>query len=148
MKKLSLIIVLTAALTSQAYAGDWNSDAVVGGAFGGAAGAAIGSALGGRDAAIIGGLLGGATGVAVATRDNQHYRVEPVHYRPEPAYYRPAPVYYRPVPVQRVYYERYDNGPRHGHRHFRNHEYDRGYYNDNRGHGGPRHGRGPEHRGW
>jgi hypothetical protein len=138
MKKFSLIIVLTAALTSQAYAGDWNSDAVVGGAFGGAAGAAIGSALGGRDAAIIGGLLGGATGVAVATRDNQYRRVEPVHYRPEPAYYRPAPVYYREVPVQRVYYERYDNGPRHDHRHFRNQEYGRGYYGDNRGYGGPR----------
>ena len=118
MKKISLIVVLTAALTGQAYAGDWNSDAVVGGAFGGAAGAAIGSALGGRDAAIIGGLLGGATGVAVATRDNQYRRVEPVHYRPEPVYYRPAPVYYRAVPVQRVYYERYDNGPRHGHRRF------------------------------
>lgn len=135
MKKFSLIIVLTAALTGQAYAGDWNSDAVVGGAFGGAAGAAIGSALGGRDAAIIGGLLGGATGVAVATRDNDYRRVEHVYYRPEPAYYRPAPVYYRAIPVQRVYYERYDNGPRHGHRHFRDHD-----RYDDRGYGGPRRG--------
>jgi len=135
MRKISLIVVLTAALTGQAYAGDWNSDAVVGGAFGGAAGAAIGSALGGRDAAIIGGLLGGATGVAVATRDNQYRRVEPVHYRPEPAYYRPAPVvYYRPAPVQRVYYERFDNGPGYGHRHFRE------YRHDDRGYGGPRRG--------
>jgi uncharacterized protein YcfJ len=139
MKKISLIVVLTAALTGQAYAGGWNSDAVVGGAFGGAAGAAIGSALGGRDAAIIGGLLGGATGVAVATRDNQYRRVEPVHHRPAPVYYRPAPVYYRPVPVQRVYYERYDNG--HRHRHFERNEYGRGYYGDHRG---PRY----ERRGW
>lgn len=154
MKKFSLIIVLTAALSSQAYAGDWNSDAVVGGAFGGAAGAAIGSALGGRDAAIIGGLLGGATGVAVATRDNYyrrpepvHYRPEPAYYRPEPAYYRPAPVYYQAVPVQRVYYERYDNGPRHGQRHFRNQEYRNVYY-DNRGYDGPRHERGFGRGGW
>lgn len=134
MKKFSLIVVLAAALSSQAYAGDWNHDAVVGGAFGGAAGAAIGAALGGRDAAIIGGLLGGATGVVVATRDRQHHQVEHVHYRP-------APVYYRPVPVRRVYYERYDYGPRHGQRHFRY----RDHY-DNRGHGGPRHGRDFERR--
>jgi len=148
MKKISLIVALSAALTGQAYAGDWNSDAVVGGAFGGAAGAAIGSALGGRDAAIVGGLLGGATGVAVATRDNYYRRPEPVYYRPEPAYYRPAPVYYRAVPVQRVYYERYDNGPRFEHRHFRDHEYGRGYDDDHRGYGGPRHERGFERRGW
>ncbi|MDD5403353.1 MAG: hypothetical protein PHZ14_02310 [Sulfuricella sp.] len=142
MKKISLIVVLTAALAGQAYAGDWNSDAVVGGAFGGAAGAAIGSALGGRDAAIVGGLLGGATGVAVATRDNQYRRVESVYYRPEPVYYRPAPVYYyRAVPVRRVYYERYEEGPRPDHWRFRRHDHD-----DNHGDGGPR--RDFERRGW
>lgn len=136
MKKISLIVALAAALTGQAYAGGWNSDAMVGGAFGGAAGAAIGSALGGRDAAIVGGLLGGATGVAVATRDNDYRRSAPVYYRPEPVYYRPAPVYYRAVPVQRVYYERYDNGPRFDHRHFEDHEYRGDQYDEHRGHGG------------
>lgn len=114
MKRMGLILALTAALSGHAQAAGWNGDAVLGGAVGGAAGAAIGSAVGGRDAAIIGGMVGGAAGVAVATR-----------------YTRPQVV--RPgTEVVYVYdgYRRVGNGfhggpHRYGHRHGRGHP---GYY--------------------
>jgi hypothetical protein len=96
------------------FAGNLDTDALLGGALGGAVGALFGSELGGRQGAILGSAIGGAAGTALTTRD-RHPRVRrEVIYVDRPV--RPEVIY---VPA------RHDNGLHRGHyKHKRKYYYD------------------------
>ncbi|MEP7206041.1 MAG: hypothetical protein ABI920_03815 [Casimicrobiaceae bacterium] len=145
----------TAALSTQANAGD----PVLGALVGGGIGAAIGHSINGVHGAWAGGALGAVVGASAAADSNRYYygggyagpsayygptttyyQPAPTYYQPAPVYYEPAPVYYAPAPVyyapSRVIYR---SGPRYvaPYRPYVNVRFsDRG---DWRGHG--RHGR-------
>lgn len=122
-RKIIAGIVLSAALTTPAFAGSDRQDAVLGAIVGGAFGAAIGDSAGGRDGAILGSAIGAATGTAIATRDRRPVQV---------AQQNPTIIEHQHV----HYYEEvrrprhHDNGWHRGHhkqkhhRHHRDHDHD------------------------
>jgi hypothetical protein len=69
MSKLFIALLLTLAMSSQAFGDGQKTKAVIGGGVGGAIGAAVGDELGDRNGAIVGSAIGAAIGTAVATSD-------------------------------------------------------------------------------
>ncbi|MEO5702244.1 MAG: hypothetical protein ABIS17_00600 [Casimicrobiaceae bacterium] len=124
----------TAALSTQANAGD----PVLGALVGGGIGAAIGHSINGVHGAWAGGALGAVVGASAAADSNRYsygggyagpsayygpsttyyqsaptyYQAAPVYYEPAPVYYEPAPVYYTPAPVYYSPRVVYRSGPR------------------------------------